>query len=295
MGKPVLANGRCDVLRGQAMRSNAGLYYENYAEFVEAVRVLERRGRRRRRARTQRPAFLPAPTTPGRSSSGSTSTCSRGCRASRWPIAPGGRWSRCRAGGAGGSGRWRRRARCSRGLPAGPVRPGAARTARPVEERRPPASPAAAPRPSDHPPATASRARSGSGTNGPNAADATVRSVGGARSRVPHARSRAIARTAAIARVAAPGRAHRPPQAVRRRPRPGRPDVDGCGAAATTAGPKASRGAEPVPPQVHQVLATLGYGDAIGHEVLGIQRVLRAAGLRLGDLRRDRRSRGSST
>lgn len=31
-------------------------------------------------------------------------------------------------------------------------------------------------------------------------------------------------------------------------------------------------------PVVHQVLATLGYGDAIGHEVLGIQRVLRAAG-----------------
>jgi L-malate glycosyltransferase len=29
---------------------------------------------------------------------------------------------------------------------------------------------------------------------------------------------------------------------------------------------------------VHQVLATLGYGDAIGHEVLGIQRVLRLAG-----------------
>jgi glycosyltransferase involved in cell wall biosynthesis len=31
-------------------------------------------------------------------------------------------------------------------------------------------------------------------------------------------------------------------------------------------------------PAVHQVLATLGYGDAIGNEVLGIQRVLRAAG-----------------
>jgi glycosyltransferase involved in cell wall biosynthesis len=30
--------------------------------------------------------------------------------------------------------------------------------------------------------------------------------------------------------------------------------------------------------RVHQVLATLGYGDAIGHEVLGIQRVLRDAG-----------------
>lgn len=34
----------------------------------------------------------------------------------------------------------------------------------------------------------------------------------------------------------------------------------------------------PGPRHVHQVLATLGYGDAIGHEVLGIQRVLRAAG-----------------
>ena len=31
-------------------------------------------------------------------------------------------------------------------------------------------------------------------------------------------------------------------------------------------------------PRVHQVLATLGYGDAIGHEVLGIQRALESAG-----------------
>jgi glycosyltransferase involved in cell wall biosynthesis len=31
-------------------------------------------------------------------------------------------------------------------------------------------------------------------------------------------------------------------------------------------------------PRVHQVLATLGYGDAIGHEVIGIQRALRSAG-----------------
>jgi glycosyltransferase involved in cell wall biosynthesis len=30
--------------------------------------------------------------------------------------------------------------------------------------------------------------------------------------------------------------------------------------------------------RVHQVLATLGYGDAIGHEVMGIQRVLQGAG-----------------
>ena len=33
-----------------------------------------------------------------------------------------------------------------------------------------------------------------------------------------------------------------------------------------------------MPLRVHQVLATLGYGDAIGHEVIGIQRVLRGAG-----------------
>jgi hypothetical protein len=33
-----------------------------------------------------------------------------------------------------------------------------------------------------------------------------------------------------------------------------------------------------VKPRVHQILATLGYGDAIGNEVLGICRALRAAG-----------------
>jgi hypothetical protein len=32
-------------------------------------------------------------------------------------------------------------------------------------------------------------------------------------------------------------------------------------------------------PRVHQILATLGYGDAIGHEVLGSRRALRAAGV----------------
>jgi len=37
LGRPVLANGRCDVLKGQAIRSNAGLYYESYAEFAEAL------------------------------------------------------------------------------------------------------------------------------------------------------------------------------------------------------------------------------------------------------------------
>ena len=44
LGKPVLANGRCDVLRGQCIRSNAGLYYDSYEEFVEALYSLESNG-----------------------------------------------------------------------------------------------------------------------------------------------------------------------------------------------------------------------------------------------------------
>jgi hypothetical protein len=37
LGKPVLANGRCDVLAGQCIRSHAGLYYENADEFGAAL------------------------------------------------------------------------------------------------------------------------------------------------------------------------------------------------------------------------------------------------------------------
>jgi glycosyltransferase involved in cell wall biosynthesis len=44
LGRPVLANGRCDVLKGQCIRSNAGLYYESYEEFVEALYALESNG-----------------------------------------------------------------------------------------------------------------------------------------------------------------------------------------------------------------------------------------------------------
>lgn len=44
IGKPVLANGRCDVLKGQCIRSGAGLYYENYEEFVETLYSLESNG-----------------------------------------------------------------------------------------------------------------------------------------------------------------------------------------------------------------------------------------------------------
>ncbi len=44
LGRPVLANGRCDVLKGQCIRSNAGLYYESYEEFVEGLYSLESNG-----------------------------------------------------------------------------------------------------------------------------------------------------------------------------------------------------------------------------------------------------------
>ena len=40
LGKPVLANGRCEVLRGQCIRSRGGLYYETDAEFVETLRAI---------------------------------------------------------------------------------------------------------------------------------------------------------------------------------------------------------------------------------------------------------------
>jgi glycosyltransferase involved in cell wall biosynthesis len=42
LGRPVLANGRCDVLRGQCMRSNAGLCYESYPEFRATLQSLEK-------------------------------------------------------------------------------------------------------------------------------------------------------------------------------------------------------------------------------------------------------------
>ena len=44
LGKPVLANGRCDVLKGQCIRSGAGLYYETYEEFAETLYSLESNG-----------------------------------------------------------------------------------------------------------------------------------------------------------------------------------------------------------------------------------------------------------
>jgi glycosyltransferase involved in cell wall biosynthesis len=44
LGKPVLVNGACDVLRGQCVRSGGGLYYENVDEFCEGLFRLEASG-----------------------------------------------------------------------------------------------------------------------------------------------------------------------------------------------------------------------------------------------------------
>jgi glycosyltransferase involved in cell wall biosynthesis len=41
LGKPVIANGRCDVLKGQCIRSNGGLYYDGFAEFIETLRAID--------------------------------------------------------------------------------------------------------------------------------------------------------------------------------------------------------------------------------------------------------------
>jgi glycosyltransferase involved in cell wall biosynthesis len=40
LGKPVLANAQCEVLKGQCIRSNAGFYYGDYPEFREVFRLL---------------------------------------------------------------------------------------------------------------------------------------------------------------------------------------------------------------------------------------------------------------
>ena len=41
LGRPVIANAKCDVLKGQCVRSNAGLYYDTYPEFFETLHAVE--------------------------------------------------------------------------------------------------------------------------------------------------------------------------------------------------------------------------------------------------------------
>jgi glycosyltransferase involved in cell wall biosynthesis len=41
VGKPVIVNGRCEVLVGQCRRSNGGLWYSNYEEWAEIIARLQ--------------------------------------------------------------------------------------------------------------------------------------------------------------------------------------------------------------------------------------------------------------
>ena len=47
LGRPVIANGKCDVLKGQCVRSNAGFSYESYPEFLATIQALEKNRRLR--------------------------------------------------------------------------------------------------------------------------------------------------------------------------------------------------------------------------------------------------------
>jgi glycosyltransferase involved in cell wall biosynthesis len=57
---PALVNGRCDVLRGQAQRSDGALYYRSYAEFAHALRLLLTDGDTARRLGCQGRAYIDA-------------------------------------------------------------------------------------------------------------------------------------------------------------------------------------------------------------------------------------------
>ena len=60
VGKPVLANGRTDVLRGQCRRSHAGLWYSDYDEFRETFLALSADPALRRRLGANGKAYFQA-------------------------------------------------------------------------------------------------------------------------------------------------------------------------------------------------------------------------------------------
>ena len=66
LGRPVLANGRCDVLRGQCIRSRAGLYYDTFEEFAETLFTLTSNRALAEGAGRQRPQLFRRRITPGR-------------------------------------------------------------------------------------------------------------------------------------------------------------------------------------------------------------------------------------
>ena len=283
MGKPVLANAKCDVLQGQCLRSNAGLFYENFDEFAETMRAID--------------------TTPSLQAALGRNGRAFFERHYAWPVIekkyvdmlqqlskesapqtmepmPG----------------WFARRRRSqppaddvvKKLPTGPYRENAEGSDRHTQAEGRSDSAAAAdgqrqkqrparpePRPerrdfrpqisTDHSrrrrgrprPITSGRAASSSGPKPKRAATPPQPQAAEGRQARGQQGDRARARSASRAAASA-----RPPAGWRRRRRALRRRWRRC---------RSMR-------RDHQVLATLGYGDAIGHEVLGIQRVLRGAG-----------------
>ena len=221
LGRPVLANAKCDVLKGQCIRSNAGLYYDGRDEFIETLRADRAQSLARRQPGPQRP-------------------CSSIRDHYDWPVIERKYLDMIEqlSSGAAGAG-------TSTPLP-GMVRSAQGRIVRPRREVV-----AALP-------------------SGPSLSPDAVQP------RPP------ITTPPLPRRPAADGR--RQPRGVTARPRPlvdrdSRRRLPVAAPGGSIAGRRASM-SRIDRPAVHQVLATLGYGDAIGHEVLGIQRVLRGAGYR---------------
>ena len=118
LGRPVLANGRCDVLKGQCIRSNAGLYYESYEEFAETLYSLESNGPLHARLGTERPRLLHA----ALRVAGDRAEVPRHVRPAEARDAAAAarrRSNRCPAGSPGGGATCRRRPTSSRGIPSG--------------------------------------------------------------------------------------------------------------------------------------------------------------------------------
>ena len=120
LGRPVLANGRCDVLKGQCIRSAAGLYYERYEEFAETLYALESNGplhaRLGRNGRTISTQHYSWPVIERKY----LDMFDRLKREERLRGAAC-RSNRCRAGSRGAGAIVRPRRRCSPGIPSGAV------------------------------------------------------------------------------------------------------------------------------------------------------------------------------
>ena len=237
LGKPVLANGRCDVLKGQCIRSNGGLYYENFQEFLETLRMID-----------FSPSFANSLGRNGQEYF---------ARHYSWPVIERKYLDMLE--------------RLSREPQQRPIDSGPGWFGR-LFRNHPPADEvvAALPTgPSADDESTATRDRVSQLVIGRGLASLwpprCLRDL--------HPAGPAAPSNAPAYRHATPGVAPGSAVHTTRLTRTPRTTASAEQPPAPTFGQQVS-----MPPAVHQVLATLGYGDAIGNEVLGIQRVLQRAG-----------------